>query len=59
MKQIGATRVIASTVGILCGLSGLEHGLFETLQGHTAPGRLLISAIDPANAFGRAGPRQF
>ena len=31
-----ATRSMVSTIGILCGISGLEHGFFEVLQGNTA-----------------------
>jgi hypothetical protein len=27
-----ATRIIVSVAGILCGISDLEHGFFETLQ---------------------------
>ena len=50
-----AIRIIVSTVGILCGISGMEHGFFETLQGNTAPGTLLISAIGPANRFWPGG----
>lgn len=52
---IHATRVIVSTVGILCGISGLEHGFFETLQGNIAPSSLLIHAIGPANRFWPGG----
>ena len=26
-----ATRVLASTIGVICGISGLEHGFFEML----------------------------
>jgi len=53
--SLHATRVIVSTVGILCGISGLEHGFFETLQGQVAPGGLLISAIGPENRFWPGG----
>jgi hypothetical protein len=42
-----ATRVVASTLGILAGLIGLAHGYFETLQGNVAPGGILIHAIGP------------
>jgi hypothetical protein len=28
-----ATRIVASTVGVLAGLLGIEHGCFETFQG--------------------------
>jgi hypothetical protein len=54
-RNLNATRIIVSTVGILCGISGIEHGFFETLQGSTAPGQLLISAIGPANRFWPGG----
>ena len=40
-----ATRVVASTVGILAGLLGLEHGFFEMQQGQGVPSGLLINAI--------------
>jgi hypothetical protein len=53
--NINATRAIVSTVGILCGISGLEHGFFETLQGNVAPDGLLISAIGPANRLWPGG----
>jgi hypothetical protein len=42
-------------VGILCGISGLEHGFFETLQGSAAPDGLLIAAIGPAHRFWPGG----
>jgi hypothetical protein len=44
-KQNTATRVVASTVGILAGLLGLEHGFFEIQQGQGTPSALIISAI--------------
>lgn len=50
-----AIHVIASTVGILCGISGMEHGFFETLQGSVAPQTLLISAIGPVQRFWPGG----
>jgi hypothetical protein len=55
MKSIGSTRVIVSAVGILFGISGIEHGFFETLQGNVAPATLLIHAIGPANRFWPGG----
>jgi hypothetical protein len=54
-RTVCATRVIAATAGVLCGISGLEHGFFETLQGNTVPASLLISAIGPANRFWPGG----
>ncbi|CAG0993702.1 hypothetical protein ANAEL_02453 [Anaerolineales bacterium] len=54
-RNINATHIIVSTVGILCGISGIEHGFFETLQGNTAPDTLLIKAIGPADRFWPGG----
>jgi hypothetical protein len=54
-RTVCATRVIASTAGVLCGISGIEHGFFETLQGSTAPASLLISAVGPAHRFWSGG----
>jgi hypothetical protein len=43
----GATRILASTLGILVGLAGIEHGIFEVLQGSIKPGGVLVDAIGP------------
>ena len=42
-----ATRIVASTVGVLAGLLGIEHGYFETLQGNVTPGSIMINAKGP------------
>jgi hypothetical protein len=34
-RNWSATRVIVTTVGVVFGLSGMNHGLFEILQGNT------------------------
>jgi hypothetical protein len=46
-----ATRVVASTLGVLVGLAGIDHGLFEVLQGNVVPDGLLIAAIGPEQRF--------
>lgn len=43
-----ATKIIVATLGIIFGISGISHGLFETLQGNTVTGGLFISAIGEA-----------
>jgi hypothetical protein len=48
VKNVSATRVVASTVGALVGLAGIEHGIFEILQGNVATGGFMIDAIGPA-----------
>ena len=47
MVAVSATRATASTVGVLTGLLGIEHGYFETLQGNIAPSSIMIHAIGP------------
>lgn len=44
-----ATRTIVSTIGALLGLSGMNHGFFEMLQGNTPTDGLLIQAIGEAH----------
>ncbi|MFX1569074.1 MAG: hypothetical protein ACFFCV_11985 [Promethearchaeota archaeon] len=46
-----ALEVLSSTTGILSNLYGLEHGIFEILQGNTTPDSPIIDAIGPANEF--------
>ncbi|HII41130.1 MAG TPA: hypothetical protein HA326_07960, partial [Thermoplasmata archaeon] len=33
----GATRIVVSTIGVILGVSGIEHGVGEVLQGNVAP----------------------
>src|SRR3990172_13342970 len=47
-RSISATRVVASTLGAVVGLAGMEHGFFEMLQGNVTPSGLVIDAIGPA-----------
>ena len=44
-----ATRTIVAALGTIFGLSGMNHGLFEFLQGNVPTGGVLISAIGPAH----------
>ncbi|MFX0207643.1 MAG: hypothetical protein ACFFDT_16770 [Candidatus Hodarchaeota archaeon] len=46
-RNVSATRVAASTLGILVGLAGIEHGFFEMLQGNVTPSSMWIDAIGP------------
>ena len=39
-----ATRVVASTFGVIVGLAGLEHGVGEILQGNVAPPGLMFES---------------
>jgi hypothetical protein len=50
-RNLNAARVIVSTVGILCGISGIEHSYFETLQRNVATGGIVVDAIGPASLW--------
>jgi hypothetical protein len=50
-----ATRVTASTLGVLMGFAGVEHGIFEALQGNVAPNGVLIDAIGLPQRFWEHG----
>jgi hypothetical protein len=43
-----ATKTIVSTIGVVLGLSGIDHGVFEMLQGNLRTTGLFIQAIGPA-----------
>ncbi|MFW9906307.1 MAG: hypothetical protein ACFFFH_18445 [Candidatus Thorarchaeota archaeon] len=45
--NISTIRVAASTLGVLVGLAGIEHGFFEMLQGNVSPSSIWIDAIGP------------
>ena len=42
-----STRVIVAVIGIMLAISGLNHGIFEVLQGNTPTGGVGINAIGP------------
>jgi len=43
--------MVASTLGTLVGIAGIDHGIFEILQGHVAPRSLMIAAIGSEQRF--------
>jgi hypothetical protein len=49
--DLDATRVIVTTIGVIMGFAGFNHGFFEFLQGKTPTGGLLIQAIGEAQRF--------
>ena len=55
MKNASATRAVASTLGVLVGVAGMEHGFFEMLQGNVTPSGIMIDAIGPAQRFWEYG----
>ena len=50
-----ATRVVTSTLGVFVGLAGIDHGIFEILQGNLATDSFMIAAIGPAQRFWQYG----
>ena len=42
-----ATRIVATWLGLVAGIAGLEHGYFEILQGNTRPASLAFSSMGP------------
>ena len=55
LSNISATRAIAIAFGILTGLAGIEHGIFEMLQGNVTSSGVVIEAIGPAQKFWEFG----
>lgn len=50
-----ATRIIASTFGVIAGLVGLEHGIGEILQGNVAPSGIVIESWPESALFSLLG----
>ncbi|MFW9965465.1 MAG: hypothetical protein ACFFCX_17965 [Candidatus Sifarchaeia archaeon] len=46
-----ATRWVVTVYGILIGLAGVEHGIFEILQGDIPTGGIMVDAIGDAYRF--------
>jgi hypothetical protein len=53
-----ATRATVTTVGVLFGIAGFNHGFFEFLQGNTPTGGLVIQAIGEAQRFWNLGTEE-
>jgi hypothetical protein len=56
-----ATKTLATWLGILAGIAGLEHGYFEILQGNTRPAGLASPSwgadiCDPAKLWHACEP---
>lgn len=49
--QGGATRIVASTVGAILGVSGIEHGVGEVLQGNVAPSAMVFPSWPGSDFF--------
>jgi hypothetical protein len=47
-REVSGTKVVASALGVWVGVSGLDHGFFEVLQGNAPTPGLIVQAIGPA-----------
>ncbi len=54
-KRYDAVCMTTQTIGVIFGVAGFEHGLFEFLQGNRATNGLLIEAIGPGQRFWELG----
>ena len=50
-----ATKIIVSTIGVILGISGIDHGIFEILQGNQPTEGLIINAIGPDHIMWKHG----
>jgi hypothetical protein len=50
-----ATKTITSTIGVILGISGIDHGIFEILQGDQPTEGLIINAIGPGHIMWEHG----
>ncbi|MFN2120981.1 MAG: hypothetical protein ACK2T0_11350 [Anaerolineales bacterium] len=50
-QDVNATRLIATTIGVIFGFSGINHGIFEFVQGNVPTNGPLIHAIGEAQRF--------
>jgi len=53
-----ATLVITKTIGVIFGLSGINHGFFESLQGNKPTKGLIIQAIGETQRFYAQGTEE-
>ena len=56
--NLNATRVIVTTIGVIFGFGGFNHGFFEFLQGNTPTDGLIIQAIGEAQRFWALGTEE-
>ena len=57
-RELNATRVIATTIGVIFGLAGFNHGFIEFLQGNRPTNGLIIQAIGEGQRFWPLGTEE-
>jgi len=50
-RNFSATRWVVTVYGLLVGFAGIEHGIFEALQGNIPTEDIMINAIGPGQTF--------
>jgi len=58
LDNVSATRIIVTTIGVIFGIAGFNHGFFEFLQGNTPTDGLIIQAIGEAHRFWPLGTEE-
>jgi peptidoglycan/LPS O-acetylase OafA/YrhL len=56
--RVNGTKAVAAALGVCVGVSGLDHGLFEALQGNTPTPGLIVQAIGPAQRMWTYGTEE-
>ncbi len=57
-REINGAKVVAAALGICVGVSGLDHGFFEALQGNSPTPGLIVQAIGPAQRMWAYGTEE-
>ncbi len=57
-REITGAKAVAAALGICVGVSGLDHGFFEALQGNTPTPGLIVQAIGPAQRMWTYGTEE-
>lgn len=53
-----ATKTIVATISVILAIAGLDHGIFEILQGNAPTGGLIIQAIGPDHQMWQYGTEE-
>ncbi len=53
-----ATRITVSTIGVILAIAGIDHGVFEILQGNTPTNGLVIQAIGDRHQMWQYGTEE-
>lgn len=57
-RQVSGVKAVGAALGVCVGVSGLDHGFFEVLQGNTPTPGLIIQAIGPAERMWAYGTEE-